>query len=286
MKTIAALQAWKNFSEYYSAQVGEIIKDKYELTVTYNQDIDYLNKFDIVWSFFPQFPKYNDGPRLLDNQLVKTFWEPHEMGWDKGKVNVACSTSRYRMLLQSDSNAKYAPLGINTDVFKPQPFTNKKVTVGWAGEKLNARKNFKELEVVMGCIDGVDFTPNITTCIHGDLIGKYEITPEMTYYYNSIDIYVCASANEGFGLPLLEASACGRPIVTFDVGIAHELKDDGAGVIIVNTYEQMKEAIIWLSEKRERIQEWGNKSRKAVQEYWQWHYFRDAWLKVFDGIYE
>jgi glycosyltransferase involved in cell wall biosynthesis len=286
MKTIAALQAWNNFSEYYAGKVGEIIKPKFDLTVTYNQDIPYLNTFDIVWSFFPQFPKSNnDKPdHTLDPKLVKTFWEPHEIGWDKGKVNVACSTSCYRQLLRECKDAKLAPLGIDTDIFTQKSFLDGIVTVGWAGEALNERKQFKILQSMMSTIDGVYFNPNIVKCIGGYFIGKYKTIPDMNNYYNSIDIYVCASAGEGFGLPLLEASSCGRPIITFDVGIARELKQDGAGIIIVDTFEQMKEEIIKLAVDRNRIKILGDKSRKAVMEFWKWSDVRNSWLQVFKAI--
>jgi len=42
---------------------------------------------------------------------------------------------------------------------------------------------------------------------------------EMVHYYNSIDIYVCASDIEGTPNPVLEAMACGIPVITTDVGI-------------------------------------------------------------------
>ncbi len=286
MKTIAALQAWNNFSEYYATKVGEIVKGEYEMTITYNQDIKFLNSFDIVWSFFPQFPKSNNdkSDHTLDSKLVKTFWEPHEIGWDRGKVNVACSTYAYRDLLREVPNALFAPLGVATDAFFPKQFTNEKVTVGWAGEKNNDRKQFNLLDEMMRTIDEVTFKPNITKCVGGYYVGAYKDVPDMINYYNSIDIYVCASAGEGFGLPLLEASACGRPVVTFDVGISRELKHDGAGIIIVDDFTEMKKAIIELAKDKNKIKSLGNKSRETVLEYWQWSMMTNYWLRVFNSI--
>lgn len=45
----------------------------------------------------------------------------------------------------------------------------------------------------------------------------------MVDYYNSIDIYVCASDIEGTPNPVLESMACGVPVISTDVGIVPQL---------------------------------------------------------------
>lgn len=51
------------------------------------------------------------------------------------------------------------------------------------------------------------------------------ITPhhKMPEFYAGIDCYVCASLYEGTPNPILEAMACGLPIITTDVGLVPEL---------------------------------------------------------------
>jgi glycosyltransferase involved in cell wall biosynthesis len=51
-------------------------------------------------------------------------------------------------------------------------------------------------------------------------------------YYNSLDVYVSSSYQEGFGLPGLEAMACGVPIVTTDSGGVREYAVDGETAIV------------------------------------------------------
>lgn len=46
---------------------------------------------------------------------------------------------------------------------------------------------------------------------------------EMPDFYKSIDIYVCASLCEGTPNPVLEAMACGIPVISTDVGIVREV---------------------------------------------------------------
>lgn len=47
------------------------------------------------------------------------------------------------------------------------------------------------------------------------------------------DVYVLPSRYEGFGLPLLEAMACGAPIVASDVPVVHEIVHDGENGLLV-----------------------------------------------------
>jgi len=39
---------------------------------------------------------------------------------------------------------------------------------------------------------------------------------EMNDFYNSLDVFVFPSIREGYGLPIVEAMACGKPVITLD----------------------------------------------------------------------
>jgi glycosyltransferase involved in cell wall biosynthesis len=93
------------------------------------------------------------------------------------------------------------------DQFKP----DHDFTVGFAG-KPDTYKGFDL--ITRACSElGVKFKPAI-----GD------IKPENMYeYYKSIDLLVCASYAEGFGMPVMECLAMNKPVITTDVGIAKSL---------------------------------------------------------------
>jgi glycosyltransferase involved in cell wall biosynthesis len=72
---------------------------------------------------------------------------------------------------------------------------------------------------------------------------------EMPLVYNSADVFVYPSSYEGFGMPVLEAMACGTPVIALDNtafpefagGVAHLLKDakiatlkDGIDAVLSN----------------------------------------------------
>lgn len=50
---------------------------------------------------------------------------------------------------------------------------------------------------------------------------------DLPAYYAVCDVYVTASSDEGFNLPAVEAQACGKPVVAFDVGSHKEVIKKG-----------------------------------------------------------
>jgi len=72
---------------------------------------------------------------------------------------------------------------------------------------------------------------NLSLTKHVQLTGKIPDS-ELPEYYSSCDVYISASKWELFGLPLLEAMACGKPIVASSIPAHIELlTKSGAGQI-------------------------------------------------------
>lgn len=65
--------------------------------------------------------------------------------------------------------------------------------------------------------------------IAGDsvIFAGYAADEELPYYYAAADVYTTATLWEGFNLPLVEAQACGRPVVAFNIGPHPEVVKDG-----------------------------------------------------------
>jgi len=51
---------------------------------------------------------------------------------------------------------------------------------------------------------------------------------ELPYFYGAADVYTTATLWEGFDMPIVEAEACGKPSVAFDVGAHKEVLKKGA----------------------------------------------------------
>jgi len=270
-RKLAIWLAWQNFSEYYSGQLAWAIAEQYDTTITYKA-LDW-SAFDVVMPFFPMPTRR---PECAKGKIVQPLWERHEFGWGSQSGTVlAASTKVLRQIQHRFSKVFLTPWAANPVHFPARPFPEtKRLQVGWAGSHQNPRKQFPQLEAAMNSIQEVDFIPNKVTGKGGGIHGPYTMET-MHEYYERIHVYVCGSAAEGFGFPLLEAAACGRGVVTFDVGVARDLLDSGAGVVIVNDFTEMKKAIRAID-----YRELGRRSAEAIKQSWLWEHVKDRWLEA------
>lgn len=93
--------------------------------------------------------------------------------------------------------------------------------------------NKKELELIEqnGKIKRLGFVPDA----------------EMPYLYNLADIFVYPSLYEGFGLPILEAQACGCPVIASNVSSIPEVGGNGVLYIDPNSISDISEKLINLA---------------------------------------
>jgi starch synthase len=97
---------------------------------------------------------------------------------------------------------------------------------------------------------------------------KYSLMPKI---YNSADIFCLPSVTtksweEQFGYSLVEAMACGKPIVSTSTGSIPEVVKDGATGILVNPHDPhaLKEALEELVLNERKRQTFGNNGRQWV----------------------
>ena len=66
---------------------------------------------------------------------------------------------------------------------------------------------------------------------------------ELPYVYNAATIFLCPSLRESFGLPILEAMACGTPVITSTTSSMPEVAGDAALLVDPTSSEAMALAI-------------------------------------------
>ena len=65
---------------------------------------------------------------------------------------------------------------------------------------------------------------------HGGVLRLPHVTrQELARLFSHAALFVFPSLAEGFGLPLLEAMACGCPVVASDIAVIREVAGDAAG---------------------------------------------------------
>lgn len=104
---------------------------------------------------------------------------------------------------------------------KKKGIIHKLILCGGAGW-MNEQERLRELAQVSGVGNDVIFT-------------GYVPDADLPAFYNLADIFVYPSLYEGFGLPPLEAMACGCPVITSNTSSLPEVVGDAA--IMVNPYD-------------------------------------------------
>jgi glycosyltransferase involved in cell wall biosynthesis len=86
--------------------------------------------------------------------------------------------------------------------------------------------------LVYDCDYGSSGVPNFVTR-YTELAAGHRRKPSLIDFYQSLDVFVYPSLVEGFGLPPLEAMACGTAVVLSDSGGVMEYAEDGRNCLVV-----------------------------------------------------
>lgn len=76
---------------------------------------------------------------------------------------------------------------------------------------------------------------------------------ELPNYYAACDVYATCSLMEGFNMPLVEAQACGRPVIAFDIGPHREVVKNGFIVTKGDINEFAKALLNILTSEKETL---------------------------------
>ena len=175
-----------------------------------------------IYSHCKLAPSDLDHTRVIFNYLAK--------GYTVSSVRL---DGVYRSLQNFAPPTMVIEDGVDPSLFFPRDLerladNDRQLMIGWAGNSAWGLH-----------VDGLDhkglrtlIKPAIASLQREGLsvVGHFSDSSEehteyrnMVHYYNGLDIYVCASDMEGTPNPVLEAMACGLPIVSTDVGIVPEL---------------------------------------------------------------
>ena len=103
--------------------------------------------------------------------------------------------------------------------------------------------------------------------IKDNVIFEGHVEDIIQYYYSS-DIFVLPSNYEGRARVLVEAMACGMPVITTDVSGASDVIIEGENGFIVpgNNSKALAQKIVYLLENPELRKEMGERGKRYVKE--------------------
>lgn len=184
--------------------------------------------------------------------------------------------------------------GVDLSTFYPlnisrlEHFEKREIVIGWSGNsKWNSQvEDFKGLHTILKpairqlAAEGFQVRLLCADRAYGMIPHK-----EMVHYYSQIDIYVCPSKIEGTPNPVLEAMACGIPVITTDVGVVPEAFGSLQQQFILKerTIDCLKKALIRLISSPDLARELSQENLIQIQP-WDWKYKCANFDLFFDSI--
>lgn len=238
----------------------------------------------------------------------KSFLHKGSLKWVFRKGDIILSTSS----IMAKETSKYTPkqvlvtpFGIDTEVFKPDGAENHtELVIGtvkslekWYGIdylmkafKLTRERHpelplrllivgggsmyeyYRQLAKELGIEEVTEFTGFV----------PYQQIPE---YHNKLDIYVALSVfeDESFGVAVLEAQACGKPVIISRIGGLPEVVAEGKSGFLVNPRDEeaaasAMEILVLNPAKRNEM---GNNGRAFVSEFYDLEHNTDKMIGIY-----
>ncbi len=184
--------------------------------------------------------------------------------------------------------------GVDLDLYIPkniERFNNiDKIRIGWVGNSKFkdsfGNEDLKGVETIIkpAIKELMDEGYNIELNLADRNIKQIK-QEDMPDFYNSIDLYVCASKTEGTPLTILESMAMGIPVISTDVGVVREaLGPIGKKYILEErTKECLKSKIKEMIENRDDMKKISEENLEKIKNF-DWKNICKKYKKFFDEI--
>lgn len=174
--------------------------------------------------------------------------------------------------------------GYPTVLFVANRLTLEKRPLDFIRVAAEVQKDFPEIKfrVISGEV-GLErvkiFADNLKTNV--EFLG-YVPQEKLPSHYCSSDVLVVTSSLEALPTVILEAMACGTPVIATDVGGVNEaVKEDVTGKLVkVEDIASMKESIIELCSNSEKRKEMGRNAREFVEKHHSYDAVKREYVKL------
>ncbi len=192
---------------------------------------------------------YQDYPGMFDGRPLEGFLLRHALSWHRGALTISTFSNNELKRFNPQRRVFLVGEGLSrNEVMKPIPAEKREKfkppvkTIFFLGDT-RPRKGMQDF------LDAVSQVQRTLPEIHVWIASKepceintfipctfFERPDDqlLAQLYGSCDVFVSASWWEGFGLPPLEAMACGAPVVTTDSQGVREYARDGENCLMVS----------------------------------------------------
>ena len=270
--------------------------------------LPFLAQGKIVLTHLGSYERYPDDFTLWQKRKSKAIYKASAR---KADLIITVSESSKRDIIEfygvDPDKITVIPLGVDTGLFKPKDdelhhsmirrkYTGQDVPFVLYVGKFSRRRNIPSLIKAFISLKREKSIPHklllVGTDIKGDPIKRlirdehlekdiihihHTSHKELVFLYQACDLFIYPSSYEGFGIPVLEAMACGVPVITlrntafmeFANGVAYLANDGTPGILSdaigrVLCDESMKERMRRQGPIRAKDYEWSNIASKTM----------------------
>lgn len=188
---------------------------------------------------------------------------------------------KYREISQYPKPFSVTTDGVDLSHYRPlnlprlQELHTRELVVGWVGnsnwnsESGKDHKGFNS--ILMPVLERLKAQGHKIKWQFADRASKQISQDLMPAYYAEIDVLICASSIEGTPNPVLEAMACGVPVISTDVGIVREAFGELQKKFILKKrdQEELHKALLKLLHKPSIAQQLSKENLRSIQS-WCW----------------
>lgn len=152
-------------------------------------------------------------------------------------------------------------------------------------EKSTIKRKLLMADLDKAYLDGIIERNHIENIREQIVMPGYIVNSDLPYIYNSAFAFLYTSLRESFGIPLLEAMACGTPVITSNTSSMPEIAGNDAILVNPENPEEITERMLRLETDEEYYNAQKEIGLKRA-ELFSWRKTAEQLLKLYETVYK
>ena len=152
-------------------------------------------------------------------------------------------------------------------------------------EKSDIKRKLLMADLDKTYLNGIIERNHIENIVHRIVMPGYIVNKDLPYIYNKSFAFLYTSLRESFGIPLLEAMACGTPVITSNTSSMPEIGGPDAILINPEDPDEIAEKMLQLERDEAFYQQQKEMGPKRAQ-YFSWQQTAEQLLNLYESVYK